>query len=185
MLINFHLTSKESRAQSNLFSNSISAALHITVSRASPSRLGLRPRCSGFALAVRCALAARCMNLYYNLYKKWTNCMNLYYTICITKCTNYMNSYVWKNQVGISTRDQYGLQSSQRHTIHPPTSSMGAHFIYIPYNKKTIRKTRLYKFIRVAYSHPLLVDMTDIHGLTIRLWFLCPDSKFTYGYMDK
>jgi hypothetical protein len=27
MLINFHLTSKESRAQSNLFSNSISAAL--------------------------------------------------------------------------------------------------------------------------------------------------------------
>ncbi len=29
MLINFHLTSKESRAHSNLFSNSISAALRV------------------------------------------------------------------------------------------------------------------------------------------------------------
>ncbi len=29
-------------------------------------------------------------------------------------------------------------------------------FIYIPYNKITIRKMRLYKFIRVTYSHPLL-----------------------------
>jgi len=49
--------------------------------------------------------------------------------------------------------------------IHRPASSVSGHFIYIPYNqenhpkneivlyptiKKTIRKTRLYKFIRVA-----------------------------------
>jgi len=53
------------------------------------------------------------------------------------------------------------LQSSQRHAIHPPTSSVSAHFIYTPYKKKTIRKTRLYKFIRVAYSHPLLFTPTD------------------------
>jgi len=44
--------------------------------------LGLRPIGSGFALAARW-LAAPCMNLYYNLYKKCTNCMDLYYTICI------------------------------------------------------------------------------------------------------
>jgi hypothetical protein len=50
------------------------------------------------------------------------------------------------------------VQKLKKPAIHPPTSSMGAHFIYIPYNKKTIRKTRLYKFIRVAYSHPLLED---------------------------
>jgi len=30
---------------------------------------------------------------------------------------------------------------------HHPTSSISAHFIYLSYNKKTIRKTRLYKFI--------------------------------------
>jgi hypothetical protein len=57
----------------------------ITVSRASPSRLGLRPRGSGFALAARCALAARWYEfVLYNLYKKCTNCISLYYTICIT-----------------------------------------------------------------------------------------------------
>jgi hypothetical protein len=90
------------------------------------------------------------MNLYYNLYKKCTNCMNLYYnlykcmnlyyTIC-KKRTNYMNPYVLictkisekkRTQVGISTRDQYGLQSSQRHAIHHPAASISAHFIYIP-----------------------------------------------------
>jgi hypothetical protein len=33
-------------------------------------------------------------------------------------------------RVGISTRDQYGLLSSQRHIIHHPASSISAHFIY-------------------------------------------------------
>ena len=55
-----------------------------------------------------------------------------------------------RNQVGISTQDQYGLQSSQRHAIHHPTASISAHFIYILYNKITIQKLRLYKFIRLA-----------------------------------
>ena len=72
-----------------------------------------------------------------------------------------MNPYVWictkiretkRNQVGISTQDQNGLQSSQRYTIHHPTASISAHFIYIPYNKNIIQKMRLYDFIRVAYS---------------------------------
>jgi len=49
-----------------------------------------------------------------------------------------------KKKVGISTRDQYGLQSSQRHAIQHPTPSISAHFIYIPYNKKTIQKSGLY-----------------------------------------
>jgi len=92
--------------------------------------------------------------------------MNSYVWIRI-KMSNYMNSYVWicikisekkrkkKKKVGISTRDQYGLQSLQRHAIHPPTSSVSAHFIYIPYNKKTIRKSGLYDFTHMAYSQPL------------------------------
>jgi hypothetical protein len=37
-----------------------------------------------------------------------------------------------RNQVGISTQDQYGLQSSQRYAIHHPAASTSAHFIYIP-----------------------------------------------------
>jgi hypothetical protein len=46
--------------------------------------------------------------------------------------------------------------------IKRPTTSIGGHFIYIPYNKNTIRKMRLYKFIRVAYSHPLS-NLESIH----------------------
>jgi len=49
----------------------------ITVSWASPSRLGLRPR---GALRARGSLYELIL---YNLYKKCKNCSNLYYTICI------------------------------------------------------------------------------------------------------
>ena len=35
-------------------------------------------------------------------------------------------------RVGISTRDQYGLQSSQRYAIYHPAASISGHFIYIP-----------------------------------------------------
>jgi hypothetical protein len=131
--------------------------------------------CSGFALAARASpsqlpLAARCMNSYYTIRIK--NCMNwyknhtlyefvlynsykkLYYTICIT-------SFVWICKkisekkicirVGISTRDQYLRLKSSRSAIHHPTSSISAHFIYIPYNKITIRKSGLYDLTRVAY----------------------------------
>jgi hypothetical protein len=34
--------------------------------------------------------------------------------------------------VGISTHDQYGLQSSQRAHHHHPATSISGHFIYIP-----------------------------------------------------
>ena len=34
--------------------------------------------------------------------------------------------------------------------IHLPTTSISGHFIYIPYNKNTIQKMRLYKFIRLT-----------------------------------
>ena len=91
------------------------------VSRASPSRLALRARGLLYEL------------VQYNLYKKCTNCMNLYYTICICMNLYYticiknvriiwirMYDFVQKlvkkkrNQVGISTRDQYGLQCNRR-----------------------------------------------------------------------
>ena len=41
--------------------------------------------------------------------------------------------------------------------IHHPATAISGHFIYIPYNKNTIRKMRLYKFIRVTYVIPLLL----------------------------
>jgi hypothetical protein len=72
----------------------------------------------------------------YNLYMYEFVIYNLY-----KKCMNFMNPYVWictkisekkRNQVGISTQDQYGLQSSQWHAIHHPAASISAHFIYIP-----------------------------------------------------
>jgi hypothetical protein len=53
-------------------------------------------------------------------------------------------------RVGISTKDQYLRLKSSRSAIHHPTYSMSAHFIYIPYNKITIRKSGLYDFIRMA-----------------------------------
>ena len=107
----------------------------------------------------------KCTNRYKNhtvyefvLNNLYNNCMNSFVRIC-TKISEKK-----RNQVGISTRDQYGsqssqrdqygLQSSQRHAIHHPTASISGHFIYIPCNKITIRKMRLYKFIRVTYSHP-------------------------------
>jgi hypothetical protein len=36
-----------------------------------------------------------------------------------------------------------------------PAASISGHFIYIPYNKNTIRKSGLYDFIRMAYSQSL------------------------------
>jgi hypothetical protein len=81
------------------------------------------------------------------LYNLYNNCMNSFVWIC-TKISEKKICI----RVGISTQDQNGLQSSQRYTIHHPTASISAHFIYIPYNKNTIRKMRLYDFIRVAYS---------------------------------
>ncbi len=71
-----------------------------------------------------------------------------------------------KKKVGISTRDQHGLQSSQRHAIHHPTSSISAHFIYIPYNKKTIRKSGLYDLTRFAYSQPLIGILAGLAQLS-------------------
>ena len=97
------------------------------------------------------------MNLYYTICIKCMNYMNLYYTICIKYVRIIwirMYEFVQKlakkkrNQVGISTQDQYGLQSSQRHAIHHPAASISGHFIYIP-------KIRTPSENWVAYSHPL------------------------------
>ena len=82
-----------------------------------------------------------------------------------------MNSFVWirtkisqkKNciQVGISTRDQYACNRCR--LCHPPPHRLvSGHFIYIPYNKNTIQKMRLYKFIRATYSHPLFFISTYV-----------------------
>ena len=84
---------------------------------------------------------------------KTTPCTNLQYTICITIFVwirtkiSEKKIFFW---VGISTRDQNGLQSSQRYFPHRPTTSIIGHYIYIPYNKNTIQKSGLYGF-RVTY----------------------------------
>jgi hypothetical protein len=66
------------------------------------------------------------------LYNLYSNCMNSFVRIC-TKISEKKICI----RVGISTQDQNGLQSLQPHTIHHPTASISAHFIYIPYNKNT------------------------------------------------
>ena len=40
--------------------------------------------------------------------------------------------------------------AAAKHATHHPTTSISGHFIYIPYNKNTIRKSGLYGF-RVTY----------------------------------
>ena len=87
------------------------------------------------------------MNLYYFVLYKFV-LVNLY-----TKISEKTNCI----RVGISTRDQYLRLKSSRSAIHQPTSSISAHFIYIPYNKITIRKSGLYDLTHMAYSTPFSV----------------------------
>ena len=98
-----------------------------------------------------------CMNSYKKknvwIGTKTTPCTNSQYTICITIFVWIRTKISEKKiciRVGISTRDQNGLQSSQRYTTCHPTTSIIGHVIYIPYNKNTIRKSGLYGF-RVTY----------------------------------
>ena len=99
--------------------------------RLCPSRLALRARGSLYEFVL------------YNLYKKCTNCYKnhtVYVCVLHDLYKNCMNSFVRIRtkisekkiciRVGISTRDQNCLQSSQRHAIHHPTVSISAHFIY-------------------------------------------------------
>jgi hypothetical protein len=94
----------------------------------------------------------------YNLYKKMYELVQKRHRVQIS--TIQFRTKISEKKicirVGISTRDQNGLQSSQRYTIHHPTASISGHFIYIPYNKNTIRKSGLNDFIRMAYSQPQL-----------------------------
>ena len=115
--------------------------------------LGLRPCGSGFALAARC--------------------MNSYYTICIKKCMNwYKKDTVYKFvlynfvQKLVKKRFASGLgfqpgtkMACNRRSVTPSTTPSPplVPFIYIPYNKNTIRKSGLYGFIRVAYSQSHLI----------------------------
>jgi hypothetical protein len=110
--------------------------------------------CSGFALAARASpLAARCMNSYYTIRIK--KCMNWYKNHTVyefvlhnlyNNCIKISEKKIWI-RVGISTWDQNGLQSSQRHVIHHPTSSISAHFIY---HIRTPSEKVDYDFIRMA-----------------------------------
>jgi hypothetical protein len=112
--------------------------------RGSRVRPGRGRRCARVSPS-RLALAARCMNSYYTIRIKnvWigtktTLCTNSYYTICITivwiRFYEFVQKLVKKKPVS---------------AIHHPTTSISGHFI--SYNKNTIRKLRLYKFIREAY----------------------------------
>ena len=133
--------------------------------------LGLRPRGSGFALAARAsplaARAARSRSLLYefvlyNLYTiciqnvrigtKITPCTNWYYTICITIVRIRLYEFVQK----LVKKDLHpgwdfnpGPIWLAIVTARTPPHPI-PHFIYIPYNKNTIRKMRLYKFICMA-----------------------------------
>ena len=106
--------------------------------------LGLRPRGSGFALALLYEFVI------YNLYKKCIKnvqiganvitCTNSYWSICIQKLAKKKICI----RVGISTRDQYPRLKSSRSATHHPAPSVSGQFFYIPQNKKknTIRKMR-------------------------------------------
>ena len=63
------------------------------------------------------------------------------------------------DRVGLFTRDQYCTWSRRAlPSTTPPPPSVAILYIYRRIgNKNTIRKMRLYKFIRIAYSHPLLI----------------------------
>ena len=58
--------------------------------------------------------------------------------------------------VGISTRDQYGLQSTQRAHYHHPAASISAILFIYRKIRTPSEKRDMYKFIRATYSHPLL-----------------------------
>ncbi len=97
-----------------------------------------------------------------NWYKNHT----VYEFVLYNLYNNCMNSCVWirtkiseKNcfQVGISTRDQYRA-CNRRRVCHPPLHLLRQWPFYLYSTRrieKTIRKLRLYNFIRVIYSHPL------------------------------
>ena len=102
--------------------------------------LGLRPRGSLYEFVL------------YNLYKKMYELVQKRHRVQI-RTIQFRTKISEKKiciRVGISTRDQNGLQSSQRHAIHHPIAYISTHFINIPFNKNTIRKSGLYGFIRMA-----------------------------------
>ncbi len=115
--------------------------------RASPSRLGHRPR------GLRCALALYEFVLV-NLYKKWTNCMNLYYTICIIVIIVWIRTgqFVYKKLVkkrfasGLGFQPGTKIRAWNRRALPPPTPPppwVANLFIYPRRRKKnTIRKMR-------------------------------------------
>jgi hypothetical protein len=66
-----------------------------------------------------------------------------------------VNLYSKISKKKICIRD--GISTRALPSTTPPPPSVAIFFIYRRIRKKnTIRKLRLYKFIRVAYSHPLL-----------------------------
>jgi len=107
------------------------------------------------------------MNSYYTIRinivrigTKTTPCTNSYDTICITIVWICLYECVQKlakkivSRLGFQPGTNIALAIVAVSAIHRPTSPVSGHFIRTI--KKTIRKLRLYKFIRVAYSQPLI-----------------------------
>ena len=143
---------------------------------------GLRPRGSGFALAARC--------------------MNSYYTIRIKKCMNWYKNHTVYELVLYNLYKNYCIKISEKKIFirgwdfnpgpkwlaivaapgHSPSSSVSAHFTYIPYNKNTIRKSGLYGLTRIQ-SHSTHNLDTHIHPVAIiraRRVVICGDPVLPY-----
>ena len=105
----------------------------------------------------------------YNSYKKcmnWYKNHTVYEFVLYNLYNNCMNSFVWIRTKISEKRFASGLgfqpgtkMACNRRSVTPSTTPSPplVPFIYIPYNKNTIRKSGLYGFIRVAYSQSHLI----------------------------
>ena len=94
------------------------------------------------------------------LYNLYNNCMNSFVWIR-TKISEKKLDPGWDFNPGPISRLQSSLCLP---ATTPPPLSVAILFIYRTI-KKTIRKMRLYKFIRVAYSQPLFLSAPQIESI--------------------
>ena len=113
-------------------------------------------------------------------------CMNSYSTIRIKQCYKFVLYNLYNNCIQKLVKKRFasrlGFQPGTkmacncRSAIHHPTSYISAHFIYIPYNKNTIRKSGLYDLTRMAYSQSL-VNIRAHHATHTTLPILTETKK--------
>ena len=113
---------------------------------------------------------------------KTTPCTNSYYTICITIVWIRLYEFVQKLAKKIVSRlwfqpgTNIALAIVAVSTIHHPASPVSGHLVIYRKIKKTIRKTRLCKFIRVAYTFTSLVSHLSPTKRLVPVSTWIPDS---------